>query len=102
MTWRPAGHSLSGTCWRGFLTCITYEETFDELAACRLILVFLLSGHGPFQASFTIPRTRRGLPPEDRVRQDLQLAAGENLTHAQQANFLGQVEKLVRPATSTV
>jgi hypothetical protein len=68
-----------------------YEEAFDEFAACRMTLVFLLLGLGPYQTSFTVPRTRRGLVPEDRVRQDLQLGA-ENLMHSANDNFLGNVE----------
>jgi hypothetical protein len=63
-----------------------YEETFDEFASCRLVEVLLVTD-ARYEALTTVPRTRRGLPPEDQVRRDLQLTAEERLNHVQGPDF---------------
>jgi hypothetical protein len=69
-----------------------YEEVFEEYAYCRRVFVLVLLDPGPFQTTIDALATRRGLPPQERVRQDLGLAPAENLVQRPVHNFLGAIE----------
>lgn len=69
-----------------------YEEVFEDYAYCRRVFVLVLLGPGPFQTTIDVLATRRGLPPEERIRQDLGLTPTENLTQKPVHYFLGPVE----------
>lgn len=89
----PAGWSISLRDLLGRIPELhnIYEETFEEHAYCRRVFVFLIAGQGPFQTTLDALATRLGLPPEERVRQDLGLGPGELLTQRPTHNFLGAI-----------
>ena len=68
--------SLSSTLGRLPDLYESYEGVVEEFPPARRVLIFIL----PNQVTYLVPRTRMGLPEEERMRDELGILPGDPMT----------------------